>query len=70
MKITYDRRADAAYIKLSDLEPAGVVEVKEGVNIDVTEDDQIVGIEILDASKHLPLETLYSYQFEPELLAA
>ncbi len=70
MKITYDRRADAAYIKLSDLEPAGVVEVKEGINIDVTDDDQIVGIEIIDASKHLPLETLYIYEVEPDAIAA
>ena len=70
MKITYDAKVDAAYIRLSDLEPAGVVEVKEGVNLDVTDDDQIVGIEILDASKHLPLETLYRYELEQELVGA
>jgi uncharacterized protein YuzE len=70
MKITYDRRADAAYIKLSDLKPTGVVEVKEGVNLDMTDDDQIVGIEILDASKRMPLETLYIYELEPGSIAA
>lgn len=70
MKITYDQSVDAAYIRLSDLVPVGVVEVREGVNLDMTDDDQIVGIEILDASKHLPLETLYKYEFEPALAAA
>ncbi|HWF44910.1 MAG TPA: DUF2283 domain-containing protein [Candidatus Kapabacteria bacterium] len=68
MKITYDREADAAYIQLSDLEPDGAVEMKDGVNLDMTNDDQIVGIEILDASKHIPLGTLYRYEFEPEMV--
>ena len=67
MKITYDREADAAYIQLSDLEPAGVVEMKDGVNLDMTEDDKLVGIEILNASKKIPIDTLYKYELEPEM---
>jgi uncharacterized protein YuzE len=51
MKIYYDEETDAAYIRLSDEQPSGVVEVSEGVNLDLTEDGRIVGIEILDAAK-------------------
>ena len=67
MKVTYDKDADAAYIRLSDLEPAGVIEIREGINIDVAEDDRIVGIEFLHASKLLPITTLYSYELQGEL---
>lgn len=36
MKISYDKEVDAAYIKLSDIKPSGVIEMAEGVNFDVT----------------------------------
>ncbi len=68
MKISYDREVDAAYIRLSDLQPSGVVEVAEGINIDVTDKDEIVGIEILNATKKFPLKSLFTYEYEPELL--
>ena len=46
MKISYDQETDAAYIQLSEQKPSGVVEMAEGVNLDVTEDGKIIGIEI------------------------
>lgn len=66
MKIYYDKEVDAAYIKLSDMEPKGVIEISEGINVDVTEKDEIVGIEILDASKKFPLKSLFVYEYESE----
>jgi len=66
MKISYDKEADAAYLKLSDGRPSGVVEMAEGVNLDVTEDGKIVGIEILDAAKKIPLQSLFSCEYEPQ----
>jgi uncharacterized protein YuzE len=69
MKITYDSRVDAAYVQLSDLEPDGVVEASNGINLDMTDDDKLVGIEILHASKKFPLETLFKYEREPEVVA-
>ncbi len=68
MKIYYDKEVDAAYIKLSDENPSGVVEVSEGINIDTTDKGEIVGIEILDASKKFPLRSLFSCEFDSELL--
>jgi uncharacterized protein YuzE len=68
MKIYYDRDVDAAYLKLSEAQPTGVVEVSEGINVDVTEDGSVVGIEILDAAKKFPLKSLFVCEYEPELL--
>jgi uncharacterized protein YuzE len=68
MKIEYDSVADALYIELSTEKPEGVVEIKDGVNIDVNKDGRIIGLEFLDASKKLPLESFYSYQITPEFL--
>ena len=51
MKIYYDDEVDALYINLSDVKAEGVIEITEGVNLDTTSDNRIVGIEILSASK-------------------
>lgn len=62
MKVTYDKEADAAYIELSSLKPDGVIEVAEGINIDVTSDGKIVGVELLDASEKVSLDALLTYE--------
>jgi len=68
MKISYDKEADAAYIRLSDLQPAGVIEVAEGINVDVTDGDEIVGIEILNAARKFPLKSLFTCEYEADQL--
>ncbi len=70
MKVYYDDEVDALYIKLSDEAPDGVIEISEGVNLDTTSEEKIVGIEILDASKKIDLRTTLSYslEFEKELI--
>ncbi len=68
MKVSYDQEADAVCIKLSDEKPEGVIEVKEGINLDVTADGVIVGIEFLDAGKKIPLKSFLSYEFAPEFI--
>lgn len=68
MKIYYDKEVDAAYIRLQELTPSGVIEIDEGVNIDVTEKGEIVGIEILTASKKFPLQSLFTYECDSEFL--
>jgi uncharacterized protein YuzE len=69
MKIYYDEEVDAAYIELSTEEPEGVIELQEGVNLDVTENDKIVGIEILDASKKVSIDTLYRLEIDRPVAA-
>ncbi len=64
MKVYYDKDVDALYIKLSNKKPEGVIEISEGVNLDTTKDNKIVGIEILDASKKIDLKSILSYTLE------
>ncbi len=64
MKVYYDDEVDALYLKLGNETPEGVVEISEGVNLDTTSEDKIVGIEILNASKKIDLKTILSYTLE------
>ena len=64
MKVHYDNEVDALYIKLGNQKPEGVIEIAEGVNLDTTSEDRIVGIEILNASKKMNIKTILSYELE------
>lgn len=64
MKIHYDKEADALYIHLGSEQPEGASEVAEGVNIDLTSDGKLVGIEILEVSKKIDLNTILTYSLE------
>ena len=64
MKVYYDSKVDALYIKLGNQNPEGVIEISEGVNLDTTSEDKIVGIEILNASKKINIKTILSYELE------
>ena len=66
MKVAYDREVDAVYIELSPQRPEGVIEVEEGINIDMSSDGHIVGIELLDAKNKVSLETLLTYEIAAE----
>jgi uncharacterized protein YuzE len=67
MKIYYDEEVDAAYIEISTEHPHGVVEAEDGINLDMTDDNRLVGIEILDASKKFPIESLFRFEVEQPL---
>ena len=71
MRVHYDNQVDALYLQLGDETPDGVVEIAEGVNLDTTADDMIVGIEILNASRKVDLKKMLSYtlEFDSDLLA-
>jgi len=66
MKVYYDDEVDALYLKLGDETPEGVIEIAEGINLDTTSEDKIVGIEILNASKKIDLKTILTYTLEIE----
>ncbi len=68
MKVYYDSVADVVYLELSKEQPDGVVEISEGVNLDTTKENRVVGIEILNASQKMPLSSLLSYEFDSELV--
>jgi uncharacterized protein YuzE len=64
MKVYYDNEVDALYLQLGDEPPEGVIEISEGVSLDTTSQNRIVGIEILDAGKKIDLKTILSYTLE------
>lgn len=64
MKVHYDNEVDALYIQLGNQKPDGVIEISEGVNLDTTSENKIVGIEILNASKKMDIETILSYELD------
>ncbi|HPA45403.1 MAG TPA: DUF2283 domain-containing protein [bacterium] len=64
MKVYYDDEVDALYLELGEETPDGVIEISEGVNLDTTSEERIVGVEILNASKKIDLKTVLSYNLE------
>jgi uncharacterized protein YuzE len=66
MKVSYDKEVDVLYIELSTQKPDGVIEIEEGINIDLTSDGNIVGIELIDATKKIPLDSFLKYEIDSE----
>lgn len=64
MKVSYDSRVDAAYIKLSEETPQGGIEIDEGIIVHVTKENKIVAIEILDASQKFKVQELFKFEVE------
>jgi len=64
MKVHFDKEVDAVYIKLGNQKPDGIIEISEGVNLDTTAENKIVGIEILDASKRMNIKTILTYELD------
>lgn len=67
MKVQYDSTADAAYIYLDPAHegirvaktvPCDPREVGFEINLDLDDGGRLLGIEVLDASRHLPAELL------------
>lgn len=62
MKIEYDKEVDAAYIyidfPIKDNEAKRTIELNENIILDFNENNKLVGIEILEASKVLNKEVL------------
>ena len=66
MRIRYDEKVDALYIRLRESEYYESDEIKEGFILDYDKDGNIIGIEILDASSYLLPSELSSISFEIE----
>lgn len=62
MKIKYDKEVDVLYIKLSEEPIIESDEEKPGIIIDYSASQQIVGIEILNASSKMPSPIKVEYE--------
>jgi len=64
MQILYNAKTDLLYLRLDDRKQQVINrKVSEDVVLDLGKDNKIVGIEILDASKHLDLERLLPVKY-------
>ncbi|GAB6273972.1 MAG: hypothetical protein STSR0004_08350 [Peptococcaceae bacterium] len=65
MNILYNDRTDILYIRLDDRKQDVVNRrVSEDIVLDIGDGDRIIGIEILDASRHITLERLLPVKYE------
>jgi uncharacterized protein YuzE len=64
LKIEYDKETDALYIQLREAYVEDNIDIEEGITIDLDEKRNIIGIEILDASKKLSLRDIVNITIE------
>lgn len=71
MQIQYNDSSDLLYIRLDDRKQEVINKrISDDIVLDIGEGDRIVGIEILDASKHLSLDKLLPVKYEISRRAA
>jgi uncharacterized protein YuzE len=58
LRLTFDAETDAAYLRFSAAPVHDSEEVAQGVVIDYDAEGRMVGIEVLEARKHLPADAL------------
>jgi len=64
MKMHYDEKSDALYLRLDDSEIVESEEVQSGIVLDFNADNQVVGVEILRVKERVPTANLKQMQFE------
>lgn len=58
MRITYDPKYDALYLKIGEAEKVLCKEIDEDISLDMDAQGKLVGIEVLSASEHIDLKQL------------
>jgi uncharacterized protein YuzE len=58
MEITFDKKADAVYIYLKKKKVFETKEITDDTIVDLDKDGNVIGIEILSASKRISVEEL------------
>lgn len=66
MRIRYDEKSDALYIRFGEERCYESDEIKEGLILDYDQSGNIIGIEILDASDYLKADELSTVHFDVE----
>lgn len=70
MNIIYNDKIDLLYIRLDDRKQEVINRrVSDDIVLDVAKDEKVVGIEILDASKHVNLKRLLPIKYEVSRIA-
>jgi uncharacterized protein YuzE len=70
MNILYNDKTDLLYIRFDDRKQEVINNrVSDDIVLDIGDEDCIIGIEVLDASKHVSLERLLPVQYEISRMA-
>ena len=65
MQILYAEKKDLLYFRLDDRKQELINQrIADNIVLDIGEDNRIVGIEFLDASKHLDFEKLFPVKYK------
>ncbi len=64
MKLSIDKEADALFLRLDDSPIIESEEVAPGIVLDYNEEEQVVGIEMLNLSKRAPDVSLSNLQLQ------
>lgn len=64
MRMHYDEKADALYLRLDDSSIVDSQEVQPGIVLDFSADNQVAGIEVLRLKERVPSANLKQIQFE------
>jgi uncharacterized protein YuzE len=68
MKIEYDTKVDALYIRIQEKEVARTQEVSDGVNLDFDGEGRLIGLEVLGASKRYSSADIFNLSTEHLIL--
>lgn len=64
MRVHFDEKADALYIRFDESKILESEEVRPGIILDFNEKNQVVAIEILNLKERIPVDNLKKLQFE------
>lgn len=64
MKMHYDQKTDALYLRLDDSKIIESAEVQPGIVLDFDANNQVVGVEILRVKERVPSADLKHIDFE------
>jgi len=64
MRLHYDEKADALYLRLDDSKVVDSEEVKPGIVLDFNAQNEVVGIEVLDLKRRVPKADLKQLKVE------
>lgn len=64
MKMHYDQKTDALYLRLDDSKIIESAEVQPGIVLDYDANNQVVGVEILRVKERVPAADLNRIEYE------
>jgi uncharacterized protein YuzE len=64
MRVQFNEKADAIYLRFDESEVVESEEVHPGIVLDFNKQDEVVGIEVLRVKNRIPLANLKQMQFE------